>query len=154
MTVITHARQKSRLSTLIDSAGGVSVGVALSRARANVGALRSRAVEEVAGHIRALGELPTPTSPDLTRDALPQVYQYASHIVDAAAPFEMNEICAAALSLCEAADRAAGEAQPDWRVIEVHIKSLRLLNALPPEAAAERGEITAQLKALVARKFG
>ena len=30
MTVITHARKRSRLAKMIDSAGGVSIGVALS----------------------------------------------------------------------------------------------------------------------------
>ena len=38
MTVITHARRKSRLATMIDAAGGITVGVALARARANVAA--------------------------------------------------------------------------------------------------------------------
>ena len=42
MTVITHARRKSRLATLIDAAGGITVGVALARARSNVAALRPK----------------------------------------------------------------------------------------------------------------
>ena len=36
MTVITHPRRKSNLATMIDSAGGLSIGVALAQARANL----------------------------------------------------------------------------------------------------------------------
>jgi hypothetical protein len=154
MTVITHVRQKSRLSSLIDSQGGVSVGVALTRARTNIAALRSRALEEITRHIAILSAVPAPADAATAQDLLAQVYRSASDVVDAAAPFELEEICAAAISLCEVADRLSTEADPDWRVIEVHIQSLRLLNVLPPEASQERAQITDQLQTLVDRKFG
>lgn len=153
MTVITHARRKSRLAAMIDSAGGIAVGVALTRARANIAALRPRGLEEVARHIDELAAIAPPADAEATTAALQQLYLKANHLIDAAAPFELDEICAIAISLCDVVDRVANDADLDWRIIEVHVQALRLLNTLPPEATAERTEVTAQLARMVARKF-
>lgn len=153
MTVITHARRKSRLAAMIDSAGGIAVGAALTQARANIAALRPQALEAVTRHIDDLGAVAPPADPEAGIDALHQLYRSANHIIDAAAPFDLDEMCAVAISLCDVVDRVSGEAALDWRIIEVHIQTLRLLNTLPPEAAAERAEITSQLARMVARKL-
>lgn len=155
MTVITHARRKSRLAQLIDSAGGVTVGVALTRARQNISALRARGLEEVTRHIDALAALEAPTGPAATARSLQQIYVSASHLVDAAHPFDLDEICAVALSLCDMVDRASDEgATFDWRIMAVHIQSLRLLDTLPADAVRDREQVTAHLAEMVARKFG
>ena len=154
MTVITHARKKSRLAKMIDSAGGISIGVALSRARRNIDALRGRGLEEVARCIDELAALEPPSGAEATFDALRQVYLSANHLIDAAAPFGLDDTCAVALSLCDVVDRLANDAAPDWRIIDVHIQSLRLLNGLPLDAAGERRQITGQLSRMVDRKFG
>jgi hypothetical protein len=154
MTVITHARRKSRLAKMIDSAGGITIGVALTRARANIAALRERGMEEVARHIGDLVALKAPTDSEATIRTLQQIYGSANHVIDAAAPFDLEEICAVAISLCDVVDRASGGAEFDWRILEVHIQTLRLLISLPPEAAAERAQVTAHLSQMVAKKFG
>ena len=60
-----------------------------------------------------------------------------------------------AISLCDMVDRAAAEGTAfDWRIMAVHIQSLRLLNALPLDATEQRAEIAAQLAEMVKRKFG
>ena len=51
-------------------------------------------------------------------------------------------------------DRVADNDSPDWRIIDVHIQSLRLLNGLPAEAVEERRQVTDHLTLMVARKFG
>ena len=154
MTVITHARRKSRLARMIDSPGGISVGVALTRARANISALRERGQEEVASHIDDLAALKPPTDPEAVIGTLQQAYRSANHIVDAASPFDLEDTCAVAASLCDMVDRAAGETGFDWRILEVHIQSLRLLHSLPADAAADRAEVRAHLSRMVAKKFG
>ena len=154
MTVITHARRKSRLATLVDAAGGITVGVALARARSNVAALRPKGLKEVTRHIEALVALQSPADPEAATRSLHQIYISANHLIDAAHPFELDEICAVARSLCDMVDRASAEGGVfDWRILSVHIQSLRLLNTLPPEAAAERAQVTAHLSDMVARKF-
>lgn len=158
MTVITHARRKSRLSQLIDKAGGVSVGVALIRARENLAALRPRAIEEVNRQIDALAAVPAPVD---ARDAiarLEHIYRGANGVIDAAHPFDMDDLCAVALSLCDVVDRVAaaleaGGQDIDWRVIGVHIQSMRLLMKMPGDARPERARIRAQLTDMVAHKF-
>ncbi len=153
MTVITHPRRQSRLAAMIDSAGGIAVGAALTRARANIAALRPQGLAEVARHIEALGAIAPPADDEARTGALYQLYRTANHIIDAAAPFDLGEICTVAISLCDVVDRLPNEARLDWRIIEVHIQALRLLNSLPPEATAERAEVTGQLARMVARKF-
>ena len=154
MTVITHSRRKSRLAKMIDSAGGVAVGVALTRARDNIAGLRDRALEEVTRHIGDLAALKQPATPDEKDESLRRLYQSANHLIDAASPFGLEEVCAVASSLCDMVDRAAGEDGFDWRILQVHIQSLQLLVALPAEAVAERKAVPAQLAAMVAKKFG
>ena len=154
MTVITHARRKSRLAKMIDSAGGISIGVALTRARANIAALRARGLEEVARHIDELAALEPPADPEATIRTLQQVYRSANHVIDAAAPFDLEEICAVAISLCDVVDRNLSGAEFDWRILSVHIQSLQLLNTLPDDATEQREQVTAHLTAMVAKKFG
>ena len=154
MTVITHARRKSRLANMIDSAGGIAVGVALTRARENIGKLRGKALEEVTRHIGELAALQQPTTADEKEESLRRVYQSANHLIDAASPFGLEEICAVATSLCDMVDRATGEADFDWRILSVHIQSLQLLNTLPEDATEQREAVIAHLSQMVAKKFG
>ncbi|WP_374516644.1 chemotaxis protein CheE [Brevundimonas sp.] len=154
MTVITHSRRKSRLASLIDSAGGITVGAALTRARANISELRDRALVEVTRHIGELAALQQPTTADDRAESLRRIYQSANHLIDAASPFGLEEVSAVASSLCDMVDRAAGQSGFDWRILQVHIQALQLLDALPDEAAAERDAVTSHLARMVASKFG
>ncbi|MDZ4111004.1 MAG: chemotaxis protein CheE [Brevundimonas sp.] len=154
MTVITHSRRKSRLGNMIDSAGGIAVGVALTRARANISSLRDKALTEVTRHIGELAALQQPDTQEEKAESLRRIYQSANHLIDAASPFGLDQVCAVALSLCDMVDRAAAEDAFDWRILQVHIQSLQLLNTLSPEAVAEREAVSAQLASMVAKKFG
>ena len=158
MTVITHARRKSRLSRMIDQVGGVSVGVALTRARENLAALRSRALEEVSRRLETLAAVPAPVD---ARDAigrLEQVYLAANGVIDAGHAFDMDDLCAVSPRLCDVVDRTAAALEAggddiDWRVIQVHTQSLRLLFTLPADARVERDQVRARLTEMVGRKF-
>lgn len=158
MTVITHARRKSRLSQMIDKAGGVSVGVALTRARENLAALRPRAIEEVNRRIEALAAVPAPVNPQDAIGRLGRIYREANGVIDAGHAFDLDDLCTVALSLCDVVDRVAsaleaGGQDIDWRVIRVHIQSMRLLMTLPGDARGQRNQVRAQLADMVARKF-
>ena len=154
MTVVTHSRRKSRLATLIDSAGGITVGAALTGARTNLSKLRDRGLTEVTRHIGELAALQPPATDEDKAESLRRIYQSANHIIDAGGPFELDEVCAVASSLCDMVDRAAGESGFDWRILSVHIQSLQLLDSLPEGAEEQRRAVTEQLSAMVARKFG
>ena len=158
MTVITHARRKSRLSRMIDKAGGVSVGVALTQARENLAVLRPKAMQEVSRHIDEMVAVPAPVDPADAIVRLEQVYRSANGVIDAAHAFDMADVCAVALSLCDVVDRIASALEAgghdiDWRVVRVHGQSLRLLFSLPEDALVERVQIRAQLADMFTRKF-
>lgn len=150
MTVITHNRRRSRLSTLIDQPGGVSVGAALAQARANLAELEARSLQIIKAQIAALAALPAPTAVD--DRVLDQAYAHASAVIDAAGPFALDDLCAAAANLCDLIDAAPEVRLFDWRVVTVHAQALRLLLSLPLEAVEARDQVIASLKDVLKAK--
>lgn len=153
MTVITHPRRKSNLARMIDSAGGVSVGAALAQARANVEALRGRALAVVEAQIGALEAVPCPLGLDDTPARLDQAYRAATELIDAAGPFELHDLCRAAGGLCDLIGAVDPGEAFDWRIVLVHARSLRLLHTLPAEAVEERARILQSLGEVIERKL-
>ncbi|WP_370650462.1 chemotaxis protein CheE, partial [Brevundimonas sp.] len=139
---------------LIDAAGGVSVGVALAQARANLEPLRARALEVIDAQIGALEAMPAPSGPDDTPARLDQAYRAATALIDAAGPFELFDLCRAAAGLCDLIGAIDPEQPFDWRIVTVHARSLRLLQTLPPEAVQERARILDSLNEVIERKLG
>ena len=79
-------------------------------------------------------------------------------MIDAGHAFDMDDLCAVSLSLCDVVDRTAAALEAggddiDWRVIQVHTQSLRLLFTLPADARVERDQVRARLTEMVGRKF-
>ena len=153
MTVITHPRRKSNLATMIDSAGGVSVGVALAQARANIEAMRAQALIVIDAQISALETIPAPTGPGDNPVRLDQAYRAATALIDAAGPFELPDLCRAAAGLCDLIGAIDPEDPFDWRIVTVHARSLRLLQTLPPTATEERVRILQSLSDVIERKL-
>jgi hypothetical protein len=137
---------------MIDSAGGVSVGAALAQSRANVEALRERALTIVETQISALDAVSPPTSLDDTAARLDRVYRAATELIDAAGPFELNDLCQAAGGLCDLIGAVEPDEAFDWRIVVVHARSLRLLHSLPAEAVEERARILESLGEVIERK--
>lgn len=154
MAVVLWQQRKSRLSTMIDKPGGVSVGVALEQARVNLGALQARSQAIVADRIAELASLKAPAAddPDAPRQ-LARVYQLASAVIDAAHPFELDDLCTVAAGLCDLID-AAPEGRPfDWRIVTVHAQSMQLILSLPPEAFETRAQVMGSLKQVLEKKI-
>lgn len=153
MTLITHPRRKSNLGRMIDSPGGVSVGVALTRARANIEAMRAQAMTVIDAEIGTLETVPAPTGPEDTPSRLDQVYRAATAMIDAAGPFELIDLCRAASGLCDLIGAIDPDEAFDWRIVAVHARSLRLLQTLPLEATEQRARILQSLGEVIARKL-
>lgn len=154
MTVVRTIPRKSRLSTLIDKAGGLSVGVARRQAGENLDALRERGQAIIDDRIVALGALPPPAT---AQDVLPTriaAYRLSSEVIDAAGMFEMHDLCAAASGLCDYLDAHDEGATVDWRVVTVHARSMRLLTTLTAEAANERAAVMHHLRQVLEHKLG
>lgn len=152
MTVITHNRRRSRLSTLIDQPGGVSAGVALAQAKANLAEMEARSRAVIEEQVSALAALTPASTPEETARALDQAYDHSSAVIDAAGPFELSDLCAAAANLCDLIDAAPEDKPFDWRIVTVHAQALRLLLTLPAEAADARAQVLASLKDVLKAK--
>lgn len=152
MTVITHARRKSRLGTLIDQAGGVSVMNALAQADANLAPLKPPSLEEITRQAELLGQIASSGPPENEREALEQVYLAGTSIIDAAGPFDLDDVCEIARALCDMADGAAADRAFDWRVPQVCSRSLALMLRLERDDPA-RAAVKAELDQLIAAKL-
>lgn len=153
MTSVTRFERKSRLSQLIDAPGGISVGVALAQAERNVAELRGRSLDYVAERVADLAALSPPASDCEVAPRLQQIYHAAIGVIDAAAPFDLADLCTAAQGLCDLAD-GGGEGALDWRAVTVHVRALQLFVSLPEDAREARDEILMGLRAVVERKVG
>ena len=151
MTVITHNRRRSRLSTLIDQPGGVSAGVALAQAKANLAVLEDQARAIIADNIAALLAEPVPGMIEPMR--LDMAYSASSQIIDAASPFEMDDLCTAAKGLCDLLHAAPRQGGFDWRIATVHAQAMKVLLSLPPQEAAARSAILTNLHEVLKRKL-
>jgi hypothetical protein len=138
---------------MIDSPGGVSVGVALAQARANIEAMRAEAMAIVELQIAALESVAPPTSLEDQGYRLNEAYRAANAVIDAASPFELLDLCSAASGLCDLIDGAVDDKAFDWRIVTVHARSLRLLQTLPLEETEARTTVLDSLKMVADRKL-
>ena len=151
MTVITHVQRKSRLAEMVDRPGGVSVGVALAQARANLDGLQDQARAIIGDNIAVLLAKPDPNLIEPMR--LDLAYSASSQIIDAASPFSMDDLCTAAKGLCDLLDAAPRQGGFDWRIATVHAQAMKLLLALPPEEQAARTAILTNLHEVLRKKL-
>ena len=138
---------------MIDSAGGLSIGVALAQARANIEAMRAQALMVIEAGIGTLEALPAPTDPEDLPSRLDEAYRATTTLIDAAGPFELHDLCRAAAGLCDLIGATDPTEAFDWRIVTVHARSLRLLQTLPLEAAEERARILQSLSEVIERKL-
>ena len=154
MAVVLRQQRKSRLSTMIDQAGGLSVGVALAQARANLETLQAKSQSIVAERIAELGDLAAPVPGDADSDPRrAHAYHLSSAVIDAAGPFELYDLCTVAAGLCDLIDAAPADRPFDWRIVTVHAQSMQLILSLPPEAVDARAEVLDSLRQVLAKKI-
>lgn len=150
MSVVKWIRKKSRLSQLINQPGGVTVRNALARAEENLAEMRDDCLTAI---VEAVTSLEKMLEGKVTEPGpwLDEVYRLASSVLDASGPFGLEDVAAAAFSLCELADRlqSAGRCEKPW--VEVHVRALRLLLQLPPEAVEGRRELLAGLERVLSK---
>lgn len=154
MTVITHNRRRSRLSTLIDQPGGISTTTALRQAAERLAELEVHSQAMIEDSVRDLNALPPPSSLEEQPRTLDRVYRLGSAIIDAAGPFARADMCSVAANLCDLVDRAPQEKVFDWRIVTVHAQAFRLLMALPPEEETARQQVLDSLKDVRRIKVG
>ena len=154
MTVVMWQQRKSRLSSMIDQPGGLSIGIALAQARANLEPLQSRSQTIVTERIAELMALPAPGpgDTDLTL-RLAHAYHLSSAVIDAAGPFALIDLCTVAAGLCDLVDAAPADRPFDWRIVTVHAQSMQLILSLPSEAVDARAQVLDSLRQVLAKKI-
>lgn len=141
MSVVKWIRKKSRLSQLIEQPGGMTVRKAMEGAEQNLAALQEDSMTAVVEAVTSLERL-VKEGPAEPGPWLDEIYRLSSSVLDALGPFPgMEDVARAAYSLCDLADRlrGVGRCEPAW--VAVHVRALRLLLQLPPDAAAGRREV-------------
>ncbi|MDP1632285.1 MAG: hypothetical protein Q8L66_12790 [Caulobacter sp.] len=149
MTVVTWFMKKSRLSQMVDTAGGTTVVSALRAAEVNNLALKDEALAAVDATLAELDRL-TASTPEDPKDWLARIYGLASDLLDVSGPFGLDDMCKGVYSLCELVDRQKRQGRCDLPPILVHVRSLRLLRQ-PDQPAEASAQILAGLEAVLAR---
>lgn len=150
MTVVKRTAVRSRLSQLVDSAGGVSVSNAVADAKRRLAALEPESRERVKVLAAELSAL-TPPAPEDLAMRMERAYDLSSGVLDAAGMFDQAELCAVATSLCDLIDAAGSDF--DWRIVPVHARAMGFILALPPEAEVERRHVLAELLKIREKKL-
>jgi hypothetical protein len=135
MTVITR-RPENRLAKVIWVPGGKTIAQALDDAhdqleevrQESLGLLRSKLEE-----MQAVGRK-SATQPD--SQAIENLYNLSSEVLDIAGLFGLPELGHAAFSLCELLDRLKSKKTWNWPAVQVHLHGLLILadpDKTPPE---------------------
>lgn len=154
MTVITHNRRRSRLSSLIDQPGGISTRTALKQAADQLARLEAQSLEIIRQAIHDLSALPAPTALADNKLAVNTAYRLSSSVIDAAGPFACTDLCAVAINLCDLLDAASETEVFDWRIVTVHAQAFRLLMSLPADEVEARQQVVDSLKDVLRVKVG
>ena len=152
MTVISQQRT-SRLSTMIDNPGGLSVAVAMAQATAHLDAIKPRGMEIISCQLGELASMTAPDGPD--ERAKNRAYGLSAGILDAAGPFQMDDLCAAASGLCDLLDASPQGEAFDWRIVTVHVQAMQLMQTLTPGQAGDeaRSRVLAGLRDVLRAKL-
>ena len=133
--VVIRKQKTSRLSTMIDAPGGLSVATARAQASANLESIKPKGVEIVSGLVAELAALPAPSQADPRLVA--RAYGLSAGVIDAAGPFELDDLCRAASGLCDLLDAADDGSPFDWRIVTVHVQAMQLMLALPSDSSGD-----------------
>lgn len=146
MSAVRIHRPKYALASLLKKPGGTTVIDAVQKAEANLEGLQEAAWplldERLAQSEACFGRYGVAFEEALLREH----YQGAVGLIGLPSLCGLDEMEDAAHSLCDLLDRLITTGKWDRDGVEVHIKALRLLRSLPPEAAAAAGPILEGLK--------
>lgn len=152
MSVVQWIRKKPRLSTLIDQPGGVTVRKALNQAKVDLEPMRAEAMSLIDGHIKVLEALVVEGMGQDRAAYLRKLYEGGTGVLDSAGPFDLEDVCSAAYSLCELVDRYERTGvECDERAVAVHVQSLRLLVTMGSGTPEARLPVLEGLQRVLAR---
>ncbi len=113
---------RNRLAQHVAEPGGMTAGMANSRAGRELAAQHGRSYEAIGETLETLEWLCD------SRDApMDSVYDLSTQVLDIAGLFDDKQLCRAAYSLCELADKLRTREGEDWASIKLHVNGMRLI---------------------------
>ena len=125
--VIRTYHPENRLAKALASPGGITVGLALSRAEKALDAMRSDCLSVLDTKIAQIDASASTASFSSTESAIEAVYTLSSEILHEAGMFGLAELSEVARSLCNLTDSLRQTANLDVQAIEVHVATMKLL---------------------------
>jgi len=125
--VIRTYHPENRLAKALASPGGITVGLALSRAEKVLDAMRPDCLSVLDTKIAQIDASASTASFSSTESAIEAVYTLSSEILHEAGMFGLAELSEVARSLCNLTDSLRQTANLDVQAIEVHVATMKLL---------------------------
>lgn len=139
---------ENRLAKVVSLPGGKTVAEALSAADQRIASVKDDCIAALDKQCGQLAERVAAAKVGGGAVALDDIYRAADGIFSLAGTFDLDDLGAAAHSLCDLADRFRQSGEVHWPAIEVHTDGLRLLHL--ETDPARRAEIVQGLKAVAA----
>jgi len=113
---------KNRLAQHVVEPGGMTAGMANTRAARELAAQQGKSYEAIGETLETLEWLCQDKSAPMD-----SVYDLSTSVLDIAGLFDDKLLCRAAYSLCELADKLRTQDREDWASIKVHVDGMRLI---------------------------
>lgn len=139
MSSVRTSFPRTRLSQLVERAGGIGRDLAVEGAMASVELLRGEGEETIARMMSAIDTALTSTRKGkLQPERLTEILQYADQIVTLAGTFGYEPLAKVMRSLCDVADGLNRAGLLDAAPIAVHVQSMHLLAPGGPTLSPEQ----------------
>lgn len=127
MNTVRKFRVKSKLSKAIGPSGGISAALALKRANDGLKAIRVPCIADVDANLATIYGQFGPGGTKRSEEALEDLYELATRIIDVSICLQGSGIDLAARALCDLIDLSETLGVCDWQAVDVHIDALKLL---------------------------
>ncbi|MBU1362159.1 MAG: hypothetical protein KJ901_25820 [Gammaproteobacteria bacterium] len=113
---------RNRLANHVSEPGGMTAGMAGTRAARELAAQQGKSYEAIGEALETLEWLCQDKAAPMD-----SVYDLSTTVLDIAGLFDDKQLCRAAYSLCELADKLRTRDAVDWAAIKVHVNGMRLI---------------------------
>lgn len=147
MSAVIHIPWTNRLTKMIAEPGGVRVDEALKGAEQNLETMRESCLIAIDARLAEIEKLHRDAGPAPDQTAKDALYALGDEIHAVAGVFGLNELGAAAFSLCELVDGMRSSDRWNTQAMDVHLGALRLFRE--PRNAAGAGPVLAGLRRVI-----
>jgi len=134
MSSATFIQWQNPLTKLISAPGGVKVSDSLRLAEKNLAEIRDPCLVDVDNQASQLDQLSSQGGDNPTDEVKREIYDRSNEVYAVAGVFGLNDLGAAAFSLCELTDRLRTRGLWSREAVDVHLAAFKLLRNAEPGA--------------------